>query len=156
MMIHGCKHYGVAQSWIDWLEKHPFRPRKPVSEFLKYTVPPNLPIWTMAEVERGDGEDGRPIYYVINGKVIEYLGPRDGDMFRSFVEPRKGTDTTVNRARRMYDPKYGLPESLKDMSTEHRAAIEDMALSFRWFASDDDERVVALLQEDDGREGEKA
>ena len=40
-------------------------------------VPTN---WTMADVERGDGEGGRPFYFVMNGKVVVWM--IGGLMFR--------------------------------------------------------------------------
>ena len=90
-------------------------------------VPPGAPTWTMADVARGKGTgtDGRSIYYVLNDKVIEYVGPREGGVFDDFIQPRAGTDCTLDRARRMYDPRYGLPATLADMSAEHKAAVGD-------------------------------
>lgn len=148
MMIEGCKHYGVAPEWIAWLEKQPFSPRKLFHEFLRYEVPSNLPTWGLEELARGDGQEGRPIYVALNGKVIEFLGPREGPMYEFMIERHIGADMTLARARRMYDPKYGLPETLEDMSEEHRAAVEDLRLTFKgMFAlkEEETERVVALL-----------
>ena len=63
--------------------------------------------------------------------MVEYIGPRDGPVFQRMVLPRAGTDVTFTRGRLTYDPKYGLPESLEDMSAEHRASVEDALLSFK-------------------------
>ena len=36
---------------------------------MKFTIPDGLPTITIEELRKGNGKDGNPIYFAINGKV---------------------------------------------------------------------------------------
>ena len=52
MMIEGCKHHGVAQSWIDWLERHSRWLQKTAKMFLRLRRPSNRAVCGPAEAGR--------------------------------------------------------------------------------------------------------
>ena len=70
IMMMGAKHFGVVQSHIDYLNYHEQQKRHLPHEFEGYYVPPGTPMMTYEEVERMDGQDGRPLANIINGKVL--------------------------------------------------------------------------------------
>jgi predicted heme/steroid binding protein len=51
---------------------------------MKFEVPEGLPIMTIEEIRKGNGKDGNPTYFTLNGKVREYNleGYKMGDMMK--------------------------------------------------------------------------
>jgi len=84
----------------------------------------------MEDVLKGNGLDGAPIYTLLNGKVLEYVLPDD---YKNREERHKwarenlaGKDREIKLNKMLYDPKYGIKDSVAEMTPEHRAALEDM------------------------------
>ena len=130
IMTDGAKLHGVKQEYIDWLLNHEKQPRKKPEEFNSYPLPENAPTWTMEDVLKGNGLDGAPIYTLLNGKVLEYVLPDD---YKNREERHKwarenlaGKDREIKMNKMLYDPKYGIKDSVAEMTPEHRAALEDM------------------------------
>jgi len=130
-MIRGCVHYGVKQSWIDYLKSLPVQPRKKASEFKKLPEPPaEHKVYTLAELAANNGQDGKELWMAINFKVMKHVpdakvqGPMPVSWFRDNVG---GKDATLVWAKGLYEPLYPIATTVKEMVPEHRALIEDMA-----------------------------
>lgn len=136
ILIQGCKHYGVDQSHIEYLASLPYTPRKLPHEFRTLHTAEELeklqlPLWTREQVEEGDGKEGRPIYYTINGKVRTFIGdprqhPRD---YEWYLVNYAGRPMEMFQSRVSYDPKYGIHDTIEEYSREHCAYIEDIHAS---------------------------
>jgi gamma-glutamylcyclotransferase (GGCT)/AIG2-like uncharacterized protein YtfP len=135
IITQGCKHYGVKQSFIDYLKSIKVIPRAEPKDFKKYPEPEDpSKTMTMAEVTRCDGCDGRDLCYVINGKVIKFVGDvseqannKAAQQAYAWGKDRfAGRECTFLMARMLYEPKYPLPTCYKDMSAEHKASVEHM------------------------------
>jgi len=147
IILEGCVHYGVSQDYMAKLKTQPCQPRKQPTEFVSLGVPLDTPTWTAEEVRAGDGKDGRPLYRTMGNKVLEYTGPREGPMW-DMVMRQHGSDSLVNVARMLYDPLYGVPETLVDMSDEHKRYREDMLVSmFKVGGKDSVQKLVAIMKD---------
>lgn len=129
IITKGCMHFGVAQSYIDYLNTITVIPRRKPEEFMKIPVEESLPIWTLEDVAIGNGEDGNPMYVAINDKVREYIGATDSSAppFFPVFQTAKffGKDLDLLMPRMLYDPKYGVYDTHEEMSREHCASLED-------------------------------
>jgi hypothetical protein len=68
----GATHYGVEQSWIDWLHARQCTARKKPCDFQCFPIPDGgVPDMTMDEIKTFDGQEDRDLYVAINGKVIK-------------------------------------------------------------------------------------
>jgi len=134
IMTDGAKFYGVNQDYIDWLLNHENQPRKKPEDLNSYPLPENAPTWTMEEVLKGNGLDGAPIYTLLNGKVFEYVLPEDyknrEERHKWARENLSGIHREIKMNQMLYDPKYGIKESVADMTPEHRAVIEDVIYGY--------------------------
>jgi len=45
------------------------QPRIKPQDFMKFEIPEGLPLMTIEELRAGNGRDGNPLYFAINGKV---------------------------------------------------------------------------------------
>ena len=79
---------------------------------------------TFEEVQKNNGENRTPIYFGLNGKVIEYVGT-DPAQIESVKKNSAGKHTEVRINKMLYDPKYGCHDKIEDFSQEHRAVLED-------------------------------
>jgi hypothetical protein len=132
IIIRGCEHYGVKQSWVDFLKAHPFVPRKKPSEYKKLPEPEDKTKFvTKAELSKYDGRDGRELMVAVNGKVCKWAAdptnPAAGFTFKWLAENVGGKDATIFWARGLYEPKYPIAKSFEEMTPEHRAFVEDLA-----------------------------
>lgn len=147
IILEGCAHYGVAEEYMAKLRAQPCRPRKQPNEFVSLEVPPDTPTWTVEDVRAGDGKDGRPLYRTMGNKVLEYTGPREGPMWEMMMR-QHGSDSLVNAARMLYDPLYGVPETLEDMSDEHKRYREDMLVSMiKVGGKESVQKLVAIMKD---------
>ena len=48
-------------------------------ELKSFKLPEGAPTMTEEEVMKGNGLNGAPIYYMLNGKVMEFTVPIDSD-----------------------------------------------------------------------------
>jgi len=127
IIAEGCKHFGVVQSYIDFIEKHPCVPRCLPGDFKTLPpVPEGAPTMTLEEVLKNDGQDGRPLYFTINGKVRQNM--MEGEDYLKSVDRshRLGHHLELIMCKMLYDPKYGCPETLDQVTREHAACIEDV------------------------------
>ena len=77
-MSEGAKFYGVKQEYVDSLVNHEQQPRKKLEEMNSYELPENAPVMSWEDFQKGNGEDGAPIYMALNHKVLEYSGTKEG------------------------------------------------------------------------------
>ena len=62
----------------------------------------------MVDVEKGDHEEGRPMYAALNGKVLEYMFPDPLPEFYPFYKNNyAGKHVEIGIAKNLYDPYYG-------------------------------------------------
>jgi hypothetical protein len=146
ILIEGCLHYRVDQSHIDYLKSLPFIPRKNPSDYAKLAVPPGLKVWTMEDVKKGDGIDGNPVYFTLNGKVIEYIG-KEGEVLLHFAfMGAAGKNAEVTFSKQSYEPKYGMYDSIEFFTQEHCAYVEDAFIQ-RSSNHYDKFKVIALYEQ---------
>lgn len=133
IMTQGCKHFGVKQEYIDWLQSLEVRPRTDPSEFKKLVIPEDCPLWTMKDVLIGDGKDERPLYATVNGKVVENFGVKKDspyyDILVTKVNMQKEGQKSLEVlwATILYEPNYGVPsQDDRDYSQGHRDYIENL------------------------------
>eukprot|EP01041_Mallomonas_annulata_P014902 gene14902-31642_t len=143
IMITGCQHYGVHQSHIDYLKATAVIPRRKPEEFCSIPVPESLPTWTLEEVAKGTGEDGNPLYFTLNGKVLEFIGEKTNFIYTVFVHRIGGGSYEIPNSHALYDPLYGTHEVLDGFTREHCAYIEDFHVQNHH--QPDVFRVVALF-----------
>ena len=85
---------------------------------------------SLEEIEKGNGQDGAPLYMTVNGKVRQLLDsakPCDKVKYTDMVK-KNGNHLELTYSKIFYDPKYGVPNSLTDFTHEHSAYIEDLAV----------------------------
>lgn len=131
IMLEGAKHFGVDKGFVEFLEKHPHRPRPTPSQYLTFPVQEGAMERTLAadHVEQnGNGVDGNPLYMRHNGRVVE-LTKDDGDedaFFDEFVRYRKdhGIDIELFFAKLQYDPQYGIPKTMEEVTPQLAAYTE--------------------------------
>jgi hypothetical protein len=77
-------------------------------------------------VIENDGSDGKPLYFAVNGKVIEVAHDRDSKMFTDFYHMFKnmGQIGELFIAKVVYEPRFGVPDCLEDFTPEHAAYCE--------------------------------
>jgi len=126
IIVRGMREVGVKQEAIDNMLAMPSQPRKKAADFQTLTVPPDTPTWTMQQF-RDEAATGRMLS-VFNGKVSEYGGPKEGPMWK-WTQDNQGKDTTYDIARVLWEPLYGTPSCLEEMSADHRAWAEDFLAS---------------------------
>jgi hypothetical protein len=144
-MVEGCKHHGVKEEYIAWLEAHEATPRKKATAFKRFANPPPGVVMTKEELALHTGKGaagsvdangstpggvgaGTRLCTACNGKVLEVAA---GSKLRlhPICTQGGGRDLTHFLATVMYDPFYGMPESMGDMSEQHKAAIEDSVVA---------------------------
>lgn len=123
IMVEGYKHFGVVQKAVAWLEGLEVVPREPASAWIPIEMSEGMPTFSRNDIETCDGDNGRPLRWICNGKVLEWVGPLDHHLCNMFKETR-GTDQVFTLAKFKYDPKYGAPTSVEDMSEEYKACVE--------------------------------
>lgn len=125
IIVRGMRDLGTRPQAIETLLSLPVQRRKKPTEYLRWDDGP-LPAWSTErffdEVARG-----RPAY-VINGKVVECVGPQKGYWFERAKE-LAGTDATLRLAHLLYEPIYGIPSTLDAMCSNHRAFVEDFVVA---------------------------
>ena len=132
IMIQGATQHGVKQAYIDFLANLENQPRKRPEEFQKFDIPDGIPTWTMQEVKKGDGNDGRPMYVALNGKVMEYIwGEEKPASYYLIKNTWAGNHVELQMCKLLYEPKFGVPNKIEDFKPEHRALIEDMLVGFK-------------------------
>ncbi len=148
LLMDGCKQHGVEQSYIDWLKTHEVIPRRKPEEFVGFPLPEGLPTWTMEQVAAGDGKDGHPIYYAMNGKVREYIGP-PGTFSHHVALSVAGHHAELFICKMLYEPKYGMHDKIECFTREHCAYIEDFSATGATKGTNGEElyRVVALIEQ---------
>ena len=148
IMVEGCKYFGIKKAYIDQLQSIKCVPRPSPADFATFQVPSDVPTWTMVDVSAGNGNGDNPIYFSLNGKVIEYIGSRDGFVGSMIVNRFAGRSVDLAHARMLYDPKYGLPETLEAITREHAAYRESVIYNFLYPKGGEEcTKVVALINQ---------
>lgn len=131
-MSDGAKHHGVDSAHIEFLKNHKCVPRTLPPDFKKFdAVPEGAPTYTADDLVKFNGKDGQPFYITINSKVREYV-LEDPEVRKNTIERygRMGRHSDVIMSKMLYDPKYGTPASVNELTREHAAYVEDMVYRF--------------------------
>eukprot|EP00618_Florenciella_parvula_P004680 CAMPEP_0119489224 /NCGR_PEP_ID=MMETSP1344-20130328/14747_1 /TAXON_ID=236787 /ORGANISM="Florenciella parvula, Strain CCMP2471" /LENGTH=103 /DNA_ID=CAMNT_0007524245 /DNA_START=171 /DNA_END=482 /DNA_ORIENTATION=- len=101
---------------------------------------------TKDELAKFNGKDGNRLGYSCNGKVIEITGNAP-ESLKTMSTRFAGKEITYYMACMLYDPLYGMPESAKDMSEEHKKSIEhNLAINLKAMEADPPvAKVVAMV-----------
>merc|ERR1711974_465107 len=103
IIVRGMREFGVKQEAINKLLAIPSRPRAKAHEFKTLDVPQGTPSWTMQQF-RDEVSTGQPLT-VVNGKVCEYIGPKEGTFWK-LVQTHIGSDCTYLVAALIWEPMY--------------------------------------------------
>jgi len=131
VLILGAKHYGLDPKYIQWLQDQEYRPRCHPSEYVTFLPPEGEP-GTLhdADVETlGNGENGNPFYVRCNGRVVELLKEHADDPFfhewkQVFSQRKRDVELFISKVQ--YDPRFGIPAGVEDMSPEWRNYCEHL------------------------------
>ena len=135
IMIQGAQHYGISQEYITWLQHHPKQPRPLPTEFLSFGPIPTTSdgspkTMTLQDIEPYDGSDGNtPVYIALNGKVLEIVDKTPSKVGLTLKKRREGhicCELWIPKI--VYDPKYGIPNTLEECSNEYMAYLEHMTV----------------------------
>jgi AIG2-like family len=132
IMITGAEHYGVHHSHIDWLRKHERVPRPRPEDFVLFPPAETDATLTVDQVTENNGFNGKPLYITMNKKVVEAAIDRESDEFigrRNFCS-NVGQIGELFMPKVLYDPKYGISSSLREVTPEHAAYCEHAFCSF--------------------------
>lgn len=141
ILVLGAKHFGLEESYIQYLENHDYQPRPLPHQFKSFgPPPPDAPTMTLEQVQTFDGQEGRPLYITIHGKVLARRF-QDGQshLARNFYAQmtlRHGHCREIGMAKTFYDPKYAVPDSFDDFTQEHSAYLEHFLYHFAEMAND--------------------
>jgi len=119
---------------------------------------PNDKFMTRQQVlSNGNGRDGNPLCMICRGLVLQFCsdgGQVDEDFVQSFAatfEHVQFQDVEMFMCRLMYDPKWGVPDSLEQVTDEHSAYMEHQLCEYlngqnllrdKW-------KVVARIKDED-------
>lgn len=126
IMIAGAEYYGVDPAHISYLRSIECVPRPTPDEFLLFGAPETDVAMTLDQVLENDGFGDKPQYFTMNSKVVEAAFDRSSEDFiriRSLCQ-EMGPVGEIFMAKIMYDPKYGIPSCLEEVTPEHAAYCE--------------------------------
>ena len=150
IMVAGCRHYGVDPKYIEFLEKHDKVPRPTPEEYLSFGSADHCDnTMTLKQVLENNGMDNKPLYMSINGKVIEITHERDSKHFQDHFGMLQvmGQVGELVMSKVQYDPKFGIPPSLSDVSKEHAAYCENNICEYLTMNGELDKwKVIAKLE----------
>jgi len=128
-LVEGARHYGCAADFITWLRAQPCVPRKTVGQLVSLNSDSVSATWSLQDLERHKNpKEGMEWCIGLNGKVLQYIGPKDGKARKRLLE-WSGEDVTLRLAKEMYDPKYGMPQTAADISLELALMQEDKLIT---------------------------
>jgi hypothetical protein len=126
VLIDGAKHYGVQQSYIDWLQNHEKIPRPSIDTMRSIGIVEDFPLVSIADVEFNDGYEGRPLWISVNGKVLESCFAPESEKLVSYRQrfKQKAGNLELYFGKILYDPKFGVIKSWEDVTPEYSAWCE--------------------------------
>ena len=145
IMIEGAQHFGVKEEYVRMLQNIDREPRLSPDQFTSFGP---APLFRMHhdEVMKNDGNDGRPFYITVNGKVIEVMDPtmEKTGMFRKMRAKYNSPAVEEWFLKICYDPYYGVPECARECTKEMSAYVEHFC--YRRFLGDG--RVVGCIHQE--------
>lgn len=129
IMIEGAKHYKCKPEFVKYLESYPCIPRPNPSDYCKFPEPPEgSECLTKEKIEQCKGENGKPLLIAINGKVCESVCKPGDDEWKIQIEfvAKMGQFSELSLAKMLYDPKFGSPKCIEDVTKEHAEYLEDV------------------------------
>ena len=150
IMIAGAQHYGVSSEHIEFLQSHDKIPRPSKEEYLSFGPVVCDRTMTLEQVFDNNGLGDKPLFISLNGKVIEVTCDRDSKDFKEYhtMFHLMGQVGELFMSKVLYDPMYGCPECLEDVTPEHAAYCEH-ALCEILKITGEKRKIVAKLEPPD-------
>jgi len=151
ILKEGAKYFGLKKEFIEKkLENVQIIPRKSLQELRVFKVPnEELPEWTLKEMKDKDKEDIDVVYVGLQKKILRLnLKDLPNNSHTQILKRDRGTLWAYEIASKfMYDPKFGVPQTVEDMTDDHHRYVEDLILdSFISGELNNRWRIVALLK----------
>jgi len=139
ILKEGAREYGVDRDYIsNALDAVFFEPRKLKADMKSFKELSKkgtddialLPIWTMEEMKKKDGEDPDIVYTALNRNILR-LDISEPCAHRGILQTSRGTQLAYMIAGKwIYDPMFGVPGDYEDMSEDQCCAVEDWFIEF--------------------------
>lgn len=133
IIVAGCLHYGVKQEYIDAIKSLDCVRRPTPNEFLTHgTVSDGMPNLTRGDIAEFINNQDR-IILTIHSKVFELvMDDTTGKTLNEMTGFTKsmGFEGEISLSKIVYDPKYGIVNSLDECTREHSAYQEDVFVRY--------------------------
>jgi hypothetical protein len=150
IMIAGAQHYGVSLKHIEFLQNHDRIPRLSKEEYMSFGPVVCDTTMTLEQVFDNNGLGDKPLFISVNGKVIEVTCDRDSKEFKEYCSMfhSMGQVGELFISKVAYEPMYGCPECLEDVTPEYAAYCEHVFCE--WVKMKGEEwKIVAKLEPPD-------
>jgi len=130
ILLEGAQFHGVKQSFVESkIQNIKYVPRKSIETLRVFQVPSSsLPTWTLEIMSEKDKEDKNMIYVALKNKIIRFDLTNLTDHTQILKRDRGTHWSFLVGSKYIYDPKYGVPASPKEMKDEHYKVVEDLIL----------------------------
>merc|ERR1711936_945134 len=131
ILMEGAKHFGLDKTFVkNNLENVKFVPRKCLSELRIFELPDHpLPSSSFQKMQEKDKENVDIVFLALKNKILRFdlTGVRSAHTF--ILKRDRGTRWGYEIASKyMYDPQFGVPAHVQDMTDDHYKYLEDMVL----------------------------
>eukprot|EP00090_Calanus_glacialis_P006347 TRINITY_DN14957_c0_g1_i1.p1 TRINITY_DN14957_c0_g1~~TRINITY_DN14957_c0_g1_i1.p1 ORF type:complete len:288 (+),score=82.83 TRINITY_DN14957_c0_g1_i1:23-865(+) len=130
ILLEGAKYFGLENTFIENnLSSVEFVARKELKDLRVFDPPEEaLPEWTVGEMQEKDRANEDIVFLALKTKVIRF--DLNGVTEHTPILKRdRGTQWAhLIASKYMYDPKFGVPAKVEDMTDDHHRYVEDMVL----------------------------
>ena len=131
ILLEGARYFGLKKDFIEKnLVNVEFVARKELSKLRVFALPEeSLPEWTVEEMQKKDRENEDVVFVALKTKVVRFDLTGVSSGHTHILKRDRGTRWAhLIASKYMYDPKFGVPNKVVDMSDEHFSYVEDMVL----------------------------
>ena len=145
ILLLGCEEFGVSKLQFDYLKNITFKPRTEISRLKSIPVPEKHQTWTTKSLAETFSQSTEAMVFAVNGKVLKDRNFDDPDPKKrlTYFQKSKGTDVVWNVSQLLFDPKYGMPKTIHEMSEEHKVVIEDFFVDMMFKEMDEESGIVS-------------
>ena len=145
ILLLGCEEFGVSKLHVDYLKNITFKPRTEISRLKSIPVPEKHQTWTTKSLAETFAQSTEAMVFAVNGKVLKDRNFDDPDPKKrlTYFQKSKGTDVVWNVSQLLFDPKYGMPKTIHEMSEEHKVVIEDFFVDMMFKEMDEESGIVS-------------
>ena len=130
ILLEGATKFGLENTFIENnLSSVEFVARKELKDLRVFDPPEEaLPEWTVGEMQEKDRANEDIVFLALKTKVIRF--DLNGVTEHTPILKRdRGTQWAhLIASKYMYDPKFGVPAKVEDMTDDHHRYVEDMVL----------------------------